>query len=64
MIRNGIGGGWPASRHPDQLHAGLSPRDEACLAGLDAGVTAGLPMPPQVVLTRQLTSLTSRRRPS
>jgi hypothetical protein len=53
--------GWPTSRRPDQLNAGLSPRDEVYLAGLDAEITAGLPMPLRVVLTRQLTS---RRRPS
>ena len=56
-----IEGGWPASRHPDRLNSGLSPRDEVYLAGLDAEITAGLPMPLRVVLTRQLTSLTSRR---
>ena len=64
MIRNGIEGGWPTSRPPDQLHAGLAPRDGVYLAGLGAEITAGLPMPLPVVLTRQLTSLTSRRRPS
>jgi hypothetical protein len=64
VIRNGIEGGWPTGRHPDQLSAGLSPRDEVYLAGLGAEITAGLPMPLRVVLTRQLTSLTSRRRPS
>jgi hypothetical protein len=59
-----ITGGWPSSRHPDQLHAGLSPREEVYLAGLDAEITAGLPMPLRVALTRQLPSVTSRRRPS
>jgi hypothetical protein len=54
-------GGWPTSRHPDQLHAALSLRDEVYLAGLDAEITASLPMPLRVALTRQLTS---RWRPS
>ncbi len=56
-----IEGGWPTSCHLDRLDAGLSPRDEVYLAGLDAEIPAGLPMPLRVVLTRQLTGLTSRR---